>query len=74
MPNTNKKTPMPQCDKNAVSSSAYLAFMRIDYEGIYESSMKLFKNKKDAEKHLDELKQLHGTWSNTYEVVEMHCY
>ena len=31
--------------KTTVSGSAYLAFMRIDYEGIYESSMKLFSNK-----------------------------
>jgi len=60
--------------QTAVSGSVYLAFMRINYEGIYESSMKLFKNRKDAEKHLDELKKLHGTWSQTYEVVELHCH
>jgi hypothetical protein len=60
--------------KTTVSGSAYLAFMRIDYEGIYESSMKLFSNKKDAEKYLQELKEKHGTWSQTYEVVELHCH
>jgi hypothetical protein len=68
-----KETQIPQLLEDSVSGIAYLAFMRIDYEGIYESSMNLFNNKKDAEKHLDELKELHGTWSNTYEVVEMHC-
>jgi hypothetical protein len=70
----DKDKTIPTLSKTAVSGSAYLAFMRIDYEGIYESSMNLFNNKKDAEKHLDELKELHGTWSNTYEVVEMHCH
>ena len=74
MTELSKNTQDPQCDKTAVSGSVYLAFMRIDYEGIYESSMKLFKKKKDAEKHLVELKELHGTWSQTYEVVELHCH
>ena len=64
----------PQSCQTDVSGSVYLAFMRIDYEGINESSMKLFKKKKDAKKHLVELKELHGTWSQTYEVVELHCH
>jgi hypothetical protein len=48
----------------------YLAFMRIDYEGIFEASMKLFKNKTDAEKYLDTLREKHG-YSVTYEIEEM---
>jgi hypothetical protein len=70
----NDKTQKTALSKTTVSGSVYLAFMRIDYEGIYESSMKLFKKKKDAEKYLAELKELRGTRSQTYDVVKLHCH
>lgn len=38
----------------------YLAFYRIDYEGIMESSMALFSTKDKAENHIQELKEEHG--------------
>ena len=49
----------------------YLAFMRIDYEGIYEDNMLMFKSKTDAEKHIDTLREKHGTYTITYEIKEM---
>jgi hypothetical protein len=48
----------------------YLAFMRIDYEGIFEESMKLFESKIEAEKYLDMIREKHG-YSVTYEIKEM---
>jgi hypothetical protein len=49
----------------------YLAFMRIDYEGIYEDSMKLFKSKTEAGKHICALRKKHGSFTITYEIKEM---
>jgi hypothetical protein len=49
----------------------YLAFMRIDYEGIYEDSMKVFNGKLAAEKHIAKLKENNGTYTITYEIKEM---
>ena len=49
----------------------YLALMRVDYEGIHEDSMKLFKSKTEAEKYIDTLREKHGSYTLTYEVEEM---
>tara|TARA_B110000259_G_C13816700_1_gene322978 strand:- start:55 stop:222 length:168 start_codon:yes stop_codon:yes gene_type:complete len=49
----------------------YLAFMRIDYEGIYEDDMRMFKDKVHAEKYISELKEKNGTYTITYEIKEM---
>tara|TARA_B110000503_G_scaffold95807_1_gene144188 strand:+ start:1464 stop:1631 length:168 start_codon:yes stop_codon:yes gene_type:complete len=49
----------------------YLAFMRIDYEGIYEDNMKLFKSKTEAGKYICALRKEHGTYTITYEIKEM---
>ena len=49
----------------------YLAFMRVAYEGIYEDSMKLFKSKTEAGKHICALRKAHGTFTMTYEIEEM---
>ena len=48
----------------------YLAFMRIDYEGIFEESMKLFKSKTEAGKYICTLRKKYG-YSVTYEIKEM---
>ena len=57
-----------------VSGSAYLAFMRMDYEGIFESSMKLFKSKTKADRYICELRKKHGSGSVSYDIVDLHCY
>ena len=49
----------------------YLAFMRIDYEGIYEDSMKVFNGKLAAENHIAKLRKAHGSYTITYEIKEM---
>ena len=51
--------------------TVYLAFMRIDYEGIYEESMEMFDGKLAAEKYIAELKKKNGTYTITYEIKEM---
>lgn len=62
------------CTIHGVSGSAYLAFMRIDYEGIFESSMKLFKSKTEAGKYICSLRKKHGSGSVTYDIKELHCH
>lgn len=49
----------------------YLAFMSLDYEGIFESSIRLFKNKPAAEKYICDLKKLHGSDFVTYDIMEL---
>lgn len=51
----------------------YLAFVRLNYEGIYERSMKLFKNKTEAYKYISSLKEEHGNDFVTYDILEMYC-
>ena len=51
--------------------TTYLAFMRIGYEGIFESSMKLFKSKIEAGKYIYELRNKLGNGSATYEIIEL---
>jgi hypothetical protein len=70
----SKKTENKQCTIPSVSGSAYLAFMRIDYEGIFESSMKLFKSKTEAGKYICELRKKHGSGSVSYDIVDLHCH
>jgi len=70
--NTDKNnTQLPQ---SSVSDSAFLAFMRIDYEGIFEQSIKLFRNKTEAGKYICELRKTHGTWNVTYEILDLHYH
>ena len=68
------KSKNPALNKADVSGSAYLAFMSIDYEGIFESSMKLFRNSVDAEKYIIELKQKHSSVGCTFYVRKLHCH
>ena len=51
--------------------SVYLAFLRIDYGGIFESSMKLFKTQSSADKYILELKKKNGNDGVTYDIVEL---
>ena len=48
----------------------YLAFMVIDYEGVYQPSMKVFSTKEKAEKHEDKLRKEHGTSGQRFEIIE----
>jgi len=70
----NKKEQNEQCTIPSVSGSYYLAFMRIDYEGIFERSMKLFKSKTEAGKYICELRKKHGSGSVSYDIVDLHCH
>ena len=65
--NKNKQCTIP-------SVSTYLAFMRIDYGGIFESSMKLFKSKTEAGKYICELRKKNGSGSVSYDIVDLHCH
>ncbi len=62
------------CPMCGVSGGAFLAFIRIDYEGIYEGSIKLFKSKTAADKYISELKKENGGDSVTYDIVELHFH
>lgn len=74
MKEDSKKNETEQCTIPVVSGSAYLAFMRIDYEGIFEGSMKLFKSKTEAGKYICSLRKKHGSGSVTYDIKELHCH
>lgn len=60
--------------QSCVSDSAFLAFMRIDCEGIFEKSIKLFRNKTEAGKYICELRKKHGTCNVTYEILDLHYH
>ena len=58
---------------NSNDGSAYLAFMRFDYGVIHESSMKLFKSKTEAEKYICELREKHGSYAISFDIVDLYC-
>jgi hypothetical protein len=70
----SKNNEKEQCTIPVISGITYLAFMRIDYEGIFESSMKLFKNKTEADKYICSLRKKHGNGSFTYDIKELYCH
>lgn len=51
----------------------YLAVLRVEYEGIYESDMKLCKTKPEAEKHIVYLKKKYGAiqWPEEFDIIEL---
>jgi len=49
----------------------YIAFMRVDYEGAAEDSIRLFKKESDAENYISELKTKNGTDYYSYVVMKL---
>jgi len=74
MKKDNKETKTKQCTIPSVSGSAYLAFMRMHYEGMDEGSMKLFKSKTEAGKYICELRKKYGSSSVDYDIIDLHCH
>lgn len=58
--------------QNNTANVMYLAFMRLDYEGIFEDTLKLFKSKTEADKYIKYLEEKHGSGSVTYDIKELN--
>lgn len=55
------------------NNSFYLVFEELEYSGIYEPSLELFKNKKDAELYIEKLKKENKLSRDPFYMIELDC-